>query len=104
LFDSEKPRRIFFSLNAQGFLSVISAMAYYQQHTRRTPLLLSINGTDRRTLDRFIDPAAHTASVIFSRRCVIELLHKNWPAALSELPLRPTKNAKDSAFNCQRLV
>jgi len=41
-----------------------------QQQTRRQPLLLSIDGTDRRTygrtLDRFIDPAPrtiHTGSV-----------------------------------------
>jgi len=35
-----------------------------QQQTRRTPLLLLIGGTprrtDQRTLDRLIDPAAHT--------------------------------------------
>jgi len=31
-----------------------------QQQTRRPPLLLSIDGTDRRTPDRYIDPAPHT--------------------------------------------
>jgi len=39
-----------------------------QQQARRTPLLLSIDGTDRqtdrRTLDRFIDPAKQAASTI----------------------------------------
>jgi len=45
-----------------------------QQQTRRPPLLLSIDGTDRRmdgrtdrrTLDRFIDPAAHTMRTVLS--------------------------------------
>ena len=37
-----------------------------QRQARRTPLLLSIDGTDRRrrTLDRFIDPAMQAASTI----------------------------------------
>jgi len=30
-----------------------------QQQTRRAPLLLSIDGTDRRTPDRYTDRAAH---------------------------------------------
>jgi len=30
-----------------------------RQQTRRLPLLLSIDGTDRQTLDRYIDPAQH---------------------------------------------
>jgi len=30
-----------------------------QQQTRWSPLLLSIDGTDRRTPDRYIDPARH---------------------------------------------
>jgi len=39
-----------------------------QQQTRRTPLLLSNDGTDRRTdgrtLDRFIDHAPHTVLAV----------------------------------------
>ena len=39
-----------------------------QQQTRRTPLSLSIDGTDRqtdgRTLDRFIEPAPRAVSLI----------------------------------------
>jgi len=40
-----------------------------QQQTRRTPLLLSIDGKDgqtdgRRTLDRFVNPAQHTMRAV----------------------------------------
>jgi len=39
-----------------------------QQQTRRTPLLLLIDETDRQTggqtLDRFIDPAPHTVGAV----------------------------------------
>jgi len=39
-----------------------------QHQTRRTPLLLSINGTDRqrdgRTPDRYIHPAVHTVGSV----------------------------------------
>ena len=45
-------------------LTVISRPHGAQQQIGRTPLLLSIDGTDRRTdrekLDRFTDPAQHT--------------------------------------------
>jgi len=42
-----------------------------QQQTRRTPLLLSIDGTDdRRTLDRFVNPAGSAYyAVIVARLC-----------------------------------
>jgi len=35
-----------------------------QQQTRRTPLLLSIDGTDGRTLDRYIDPVLRTMRTV----------------------------------------
>jgi len=38
----------------------ISCPQSAQQQTRRPPLLLSIDGTDRRTPDRYLDPAPHT--------------------------------------------
>jgi len=47
-----------------GCRSISAAGAGAQQQTSRTPLLLSIDGTDRRTdgrtPDRYIDPALHT--------------------------------------------
>jgi len=47
-----------------------------QQQTRRTPLLLSIDGTDGqtdgRTLDRYIDPAPYAGSV----RCLYTVTQK----------------------------
>jgi len=43
-----------------------------QQQTRRTPLLRSIDGTDRRTdgctPDRYIDPALHTMRTVSIRQ------------------------------------
>ena len=38
----------------------ISCIQGTQQQTRQTPLLLLIDGTDRRTLDRFINPTLQT--------------------------------------------
>jgi len=35
-----------------------------QQQTRRTSVLLSIDGTDGRTPDRFIDPVAHSVEAV----------------------------------------
>jgi len=44
-----------------------------QQQTRR-PLLLSIDGTDRRTLDRFTDPAPHTMRAMSIKSVMLIML------------------------------
>jgi len=41
----------------------MSRLRRAQQQTRRTPRRLSNDETDRRTSDRYIDPASHTGSV-----------------------------------------
>ena len=37
----------------------------------RSPLLLSIDGTDGQTPDRYIDPALHTMRAADARRCIV---------------------------------
>jgi len=49
-----------FAAERRRLLSVdICCQRGAQQQIRRTPLLLSIDGADRQTPDRFIDPAPH---------------------------------------------
>jgi len=52
------------SRGSSGYRSMSAARARPQQQTRRPPLLLSIDGTDRQTdgqtLDRFMTLSAHT--------------------------------------------
>jgi len=49
---------------ARSYRPIFAARARAQQQTSRTPLLLSIDETDgrtdKRTPDRYIDPAPHT--------------------------------------------
>ena len=52
----------------------ISCSRSAKQQTCRRPLLLSSDGTDRRTLDRFIDPAAHTTRTVSIRQNYSRLL------------------------------
>ena len=63
-----------------SYQSISPAGARAQQQTRRTPLLLSIDGTDRhtdrrtdgrtdgRTLDRFMSPTAYYADRVTAAR------------------------------------
>jgi len=45
---------------------ISAARARPQQQTRRPPLLLSIDGTDRRTLDRFMTLTAHNVDRVIN--------------------------------------
>ena len=56
---------------AASYRSISAARARAQQLIRRTALLLSIDGTDGRTPDRYIDPAPHTTRAASTSYCEV---------------------------------